>query len=114
MAGGVLFYLKLSHLILWGVLESQAVLNMDESRNKEFAKKLRRDHVLLQVMHMHQRPGNQCLSWIKGDLSMLPPIAFPKTYGVNNCPMMARYHMEKVAKYRLPVPGRERLEEVER
>ena len=78
-----------------GVIESQAVLTMDESMNKEFAKKLRSDHGLLQVMHMHQRPGNQCLSWIKGDLIMLPPIAFPKTYGVKNCPMLARYHLER-------------------
>ena len=42
-----------------GILESQAVLNMDESMNKDFAKLLRSDHGLLQVMHMHQRPGHQ-------------------------------------------------------
>ena len=78
-----------------GVLESQAVLNMDESMNKEFAKKLRNEHGLLQVMRMNQRPGNQCLSWIKGDLIMLPTIVFPKTYGVKNFPMMARYPLER-------------------
>ena len=60
---------------LRGVLESQAVLSMDESMNKEFARKLRNEHVLLQVMRMSQRPGHQCLSWIvdKGGTSSCCP-----------------------------------------
>ena len=56
------------------VLESQLILDMDESTNKEFARKLRKEHGLLQVMRMIQKPGHQCLSWVKGDLIMLPPI----------------------------------------
>ena len=40
-----------------GVLESQAVLNMDESMHEEFTKKLRSDRWLLQVIRMNQKPG---------------------------------------------------------
>ena len=71
---------------------------MDESINTEFAKRLRNENGLLQVMRMHQKPGNRCLSWIKGDCIMLPTLAFPKIYGVKNFPMMARYPLERGGK----------------
>ena len=79
-----------------GIIASQAVLNMDESMNKDFATRLRSDDGLTQVMHMHQRPGNQCMSWTKGGLIMLPPIAFPMTYNVKSFPMLARNHLERL------------------
>ena len=58
------------------------------------ARSSRRDHGLLQVMRLDQKPGHQCLSWSTGDVSMMPPNTFPRAHTCKYLPMIARYPLE--------------------